>query len=144
MTRKLQKKISCKRTKSSAIAYNVLGEKFEEKMMEDSGLSTFSVIIDESTDVSTKKVLAIAIKFFSNTSGCVKTRFLAAVDIQGESTQDLFDALNSALVKRGLNTQSQLLGFAADTTNVMFGDNNGIIAKIREINPHCAVAARAL
>lgn len=135
----IAKKFSCKRTKSSAIAYNVLGRTFENKMIEDlkTGLSTFSVIIDESTDVSTTKVLAIAIKFWSNISACVKTRFLGAVDIQGETAQDLFDALDGALTRQGLSMQSQMIGFAADTTNVMFGDNNGIIAKIREKNPHC-------
>ncbi|KAG5886620.1 hypothetical protein JTB14_013068 [Gonioctena quinquepunctata] len=44
----IARKFSCKRTKSSAIAYNVLGGQFEEKMLQDlkSGLSTFSVIID--------------------------------------------------------------------------------------------------
>ncbi|KAG5869845.1 hypothetical protein JTB14_009007 [Gonioctena quinquepunctata] len=84
----IARKFSCKRTKSSAIAYNVLGGQFEEKMIQDlkSGLSTFSVIIDESTD----------------RSACVKTRFLCAVDIQGESAQDLFNALNSALEENGL------------------------------------------
>ncbi|KAG5900255.1 hypothetical protein JTB14_018234 [Gonioctena quinquepunctata] len=47
----IARKFSCKRTKSSAIAYNVLGGQFEEKMIQDlkSGLSTFSVIIDVST-----------------------------------------------------------------------------------------------
>lgn len=135
----IARKFSCKRTKSSAIAYNVLGGHFEEKLIQDlkSGLSTFSVIIDESTDVSTKKVLAIAIKFYSERNACVKTRFLCTVDIQGESALDLFNALNSALEEKGLNMKNQLLGFAADTTNVMFGDNNGIVAKIREINPNC-------
>ncbi|KAG5891806.1 hypothetical protein JTB14_006196 [Gonioctena quinquepunctata] len=116
LTQKLQENVAVRETKSSAIAYNVLGGQFEEKMIQDlkSGLSTFSVIIDESTDVSTNKVLAIAIKFYSERHACVKTRFLCAIDIQGESAQDLFNALNSALEEKGLNIKNQLLGFAAE------------------------------
>lgn len=30
-----------------------------------------------------------------------------------------------------------MIGFAADTINVMFGDNAGIVAKMKELNPHC-------
>lgn len=101
-----------------------------------SGLSTFSIIIDESTDVSTTKVLAIAIKFYAEESQSVKTRLLGIVDVQGETAQCLFDALSSALNDRGLEIR-EMIGFAADTTNVMFGGNAGIVAKIKEVNPYC-------
>ncbi|KAJ8968438.1 hypothetical protein NQ314_002297 [Rhamnusium bicolor] len=69
-----------------------------------SGPSTFSIIIDESTD-------------------------------KGETAQDLFDALNSGLLDQGLNLQN-MIGFAADTTNVMFGKHAGIVAKMKEVNPY--------
>lgn len=134
----IAKKFSCKRTKAAAIAYNVLGKNFENKMYEElaSGLPTFSIIIDESTDISNIKTLAIAIKFYSNCTNSIKTKFLCMVDIEGETSQHLFDALNGALVDRGLDLQA-IIGFAADTTNVMFGENSGIVTKIKEVNPHC-------
>lgn len=134
----IAKTFSCKRTKSAAIAYNVLGKNFEQQMLRDvkSGLSTFSIIIDESTEVSTTKVLAIAIKFYAEESQSVKTRLLGIVDVQGETAQCLFDALSSALNDRGLEIR-EMIGFAADTTNVMFGGNAGIVAKIKEVNPYC-------
>ncbi|KAL4708244.1 hypothetical protein ACJJTC_013813 [Scirpophaga incertulas] len=74
----IAKKFSCKRTKSAAVAYNAIGEQFEKKMLEDlhSSSKFFSIIIDESTDISTTKVLAIAIKYYSDASSCVKTVIL--------------------------------------------------------------------
>ncbi|XP_045464203.1 uncharacterized protein LOC123673658 [Harmonia axyridis] len=47
--KKIAKKFSCKRTKSFAIAYNVLGKNFKEKMIYEmkAGLPFFSIIIDE-------------------------------------------------------------------------------------------------
>ncbi|CAG5006793.1 unnamed protein product [Parnassius apollo] len=60
----IAKRFSCRRTKSAAIAYNVLGNNFEEKMLaelrprpenETERSPVFSLIIDESTDVSTTK-----------------------------------------------------------------------------------------
>lgn len=132
----IAKGFACKRTKATAIAYNVFGQHFEKKMLQDLGKCTFSVIIDESTDITTTKVLAIAVKYYSETSYSVKTRFLSMVDVKGETAQDLFDALNGALTKCGLNIKN-VIGFAADTTNVMFGETSGIVTKIRDINPQC-------
>nr|CAI5826448.1 unnamed protein product [Callosobruchus analis] len=112
----IAKGFSCKRTKSAAVAFNVLGKSFEKTMLEDvkSGSGTFSII----TDVSDVKMLAIAIKFYSEAYQAVKSKFLCTVDILGETALHLFDALTSALRGRNLNIEA-CIGFAADTTNVM-------------------------
>lgn len=134
----IAKKFSCKRTKSAGVAYNAIGDKYEEMMIEDlkSGSSKFSIIIDESTDVSTKKVLAIAFKYYSKNDMRSKTKLLSIVDIEGETSQDLLNALDSVFEERELKW-GDMIGFAADTTNVMFGEHSGIVAKMKELNPHC-------
>lgn len=128
----------CRRTKSAALAYNVLGKQCKNELLEDiiSDVPTYSIIIDESTDITTTKVLAVAIKFHSKKNNSATTRFLDSVDLKSESAQDLFDALNSVLEKQGL-LMKNMIGFAADTTNVMFGINGGVVAKIKEVNPYC-------
>lgn len=75
-------------------------------MLENLGDSTFSVIINKSTDLSTTKILAIAVKCYCNVSYSVKTRFLVIVDIQGETAHDLFVALSSALTERGFDLKT--------------------------------------
>ncbi|CAG9783200.1 unnamed protein product [Diatraea saccharalis] len=139
----IAKKFSCKRTKAAAITYNVLGPEFEKDMIVDilrtaspSGKPVYSIVIDESTDVATVKVLAIVIRYFSETECTVKTKFLDLVDLSGETADHLFNALSSKLSELGLDIKD-VLGFAADTTNVMFGQHSGIVAKIKEVNPKC-------
>lgn len=139
----IAKEFSCKRSKAAAITYNVLGPNFEKDMIEDilgtaspSGKPVYSIIIDESTDVATVKVLAIVIKYFSETKCTVQTKFLDLVDLSGETAGQLFNSLSSKLSELGLEIKD-VIGFAADTTNVMFGQHSGIVAKIKEVNPKC-------
>lgn len=58
------------------------------------------------------------------------------MDLEGESAQNLFDALSQSLSNANLDI-TQAIGFGADTTNVMFGREGGVTAKIGEFNPHC-------
>ncbi|CAG9783395.1 unnamed protein product [Diatraea saccharalis] len=69
-----------------------------------------------------------------------------SVDLSGETADHLFNALSSKLSELGLDIKD-VLGFAADTTNVMFGQHSGIVAKIKEcgraraglVTPACRV-----
>ncbi|CAH0562846.1 unnamed protein product [Brassicogethes aeneus] len=138
------KLFSCKRTKAAALTYNVLKPELEREMHEDlksyqnisSQAPVFSLIMDKSTDVSSTKMLAVVTKYYSKKCLKVKTKFLTLVDLEGETAQHLFDALSKALQDVNLDIKNAI-GFGADTTNVMFGDRGGVIAKIKEENPHC-------
>lgn len=109
----IAKRFSCRRTKSAAIAYNVLGNNFEEKMLaelrprlenETERSPVFSLIIDESTaDVSTTKVLAAAIKYYSEKMQFPQTKCLCMVDLKRDTAQDSFDSLTCAITERNLN-----------------------------------------
>lgn len=140
----IAKSFSCKRTKAAAVTYNVLKPNFEAEMLLDlrscQNIKTrspmFSVIIDETTDVTTTSTMAVVTKYYSEKSLQVKTKFLCLVELQRADAQSLFDTLAKALTDANLNIQ-HAIGFGADTTNVMFGEQGGIIAKIRHVNPHC-------
>lgn len=80
--------------------------------------------------------MAIVIKYFSEAKCTVQTKFLDLVDLSGETAGHLFNSLSSKLFELGLEIKD-VIGFAADTTNVMFGQHSGIIAKIKEVNPKC-------
>ncbi|XP_023235371.1 uncharacterized protein LOC111634762 [Centruroides sculpturatus] len=53
------------RTKCSMQLKNVIGPSVIEELIQDMDNSPFSVIIDESTDISTIKILCIMVKYFS-------------------------------------------------------------------------------
>lgn len=140
----IAKLFSCKRTKAAAINYNVLKPCFEKDMLADlkscenihTRTPMFSLIIDETTDITSTSTLAVVTKYYSEKDLQVKTKFLTLVDLKGADAQSLFESLCEALTNANLNIKDAV-GFGADTTNVMFGEQGGVVAKIRHLNPHC-------
>lgn len=53
------------RTKCTALIKNVIAPSLLLDLIKDVGDSAFSVIVDESTDISTEKLLSICIKYYS-------------------------------------------------------------------------------
>ncbi|CAK1553162.1 unnamed protein product [Leptosia nina] len=131
----IAKLFSCKKTKTAALIYNVLTPNIEAEMLADlksfENIKTrspmFSLVIDETTDVTATSTLAVVTKFYSEKTLQVKTKFLTLVDLKGSSAQALFDALSDALNNANLNIKDAI-GFGADTTNVMFGEQGGMLA----------------
>lgn len=98
----IAKRFSCRRTKSAAIAYNVLGNNFGKKKK----------MLAELRRRLEKKKLRVA-QYFPSLSTRAKykkknmqspqTIFLCMVDLKGDIAQDLFDSLTCALSERNLN-----------------------------------------
>lgn len=132
---------SCKRTKTAAMTYNVLAREFKTQLRtrllgEDGKATPVSLIIDETTDKGTAKCMAIVIKLFNEASKRVDTRLLNLVPVQEETAAALFELLKTDLAKHDVQV-TQLIGFAADTTNVIFGEHNSVASRIKEENPNC-------
>lgn len=104
--------------------------------MENGDASPVSIIIDETADKGTTKCMAIVIKLFDEEAKKVDTRLLNLVPVQGETAADLFELMKTDLAKHDVQI-TQLVGFAADTTNVIFGEHNSIASRIKEENPNC-------
>ena len=66
----------------------------------------------------------------------VDTRLLNLIPVLHETAAGRFDALKTGLAKHGAE-MNNLFGFAADTTNVIFGRNNSIVSCLTEASPHC-------
>ena len=140
----IAKNFSCKRTKAAALTYNVLAESFKTELRQQiqatdkhnhAGKSV-SLIIDETTDKGTTKCMSIVVKYFSEKLLKVDTRLLNLVPVDEETAAGLFETMQSDLGKHGIEIK-HLVGFAADTTNVIFGNNNSIVRRIKDANPHC-------
>ena len=72
----IAREFACKRTKLACFrAYNIFGEEFKTELINDIAKTKyFSVIIDEPTDRSTAKSLAVVIKYYSTKQENVMTR----------------------------------------------------------------------
>ena len=130
---KIAVQFKCKRTKSKCIVQNSLAPHFHKELVKKLRTSHFSFIIDETTDVSTHKELTIVTRVFSGKSvECVLYRL---VEVSSCDTESLFQVFVSSFNKDDI-LLNNITGFAADTTNVTFGEYNSVASRLKEAIPH--------
>lgn len=124
------KDIKLKRSKCSAVISNLLAPHFEQELKNDIGKKKFSLIIDESNDISFTKLLDIAIRYFSDSSKTFVTTFLDLVELSECNADAIYNALKKCLKTHGLELQ-KLIVVGTDNASVMTGVNNGVYAKLK-------------
>ncbi|KAG5886760.1 hypothetical protein JTB14_014195 [Gonioctena quinquepunctata] len=130
---KIAQKLNLKRTKATAIVCNSLGNNFLLDLhykLREAGFF-FSLIMDETTDISIKKQCAFSIIFYDNSVNQIKTNFFDLVEANGSTAVDLFDILKSSLTSKKIPL-TNLVGFSSDTTNVMVGEHNSVFALLKK------------
>lgn len=92
-----------------------------------------SVLEDETTDISTKKCLAV-LACFVDVNGCqVVDTLLALIEVENSNADDLTKAITEVLNQYKIGNEN-IIGFAADNASVMMGDFNS--ANTRPIEKH--------
>ena len=138
---KIAAQFKSKRTKTKCIVRNALAPCIHEELVEKLKTKHFSVIIDETTDVSTAKELAVVARLYDNDTMQVDCPLYDLVELAQCDAESLFQALLGLLERDGIPI-SNIIGFAADTTNVMFGEHNSVASRFKERTPeiflmHC-------
>lgn len=104
------------------------------KLKNDLLNNKFSLIVDESTDISVKKQLAIVIKYFSKSSLILKTTFLKLVQLSQGDAESIVNAILDVIEEFGLSIKN-MIGLGTDNANVMVGATGGVIKKLQDLNP---------
>ena len=73
----IAKRVHSKHTKTRHIVKHVLANYFEDHLVETLKKTTFATIIDETTDISSKKVLALVVHFFLKEKNESKSNLLS-------------------------------------------------------------------
>nr|CAI5851669.1 unnamed protein product [Callosobruchus analis] len=123
------------RRKCSCIIRNILEPHFINKLREDTANVPYSLIIDESTDVSIHKYLGVCIKYFSIISGRLVTTSLGLWELENVDAEGIVSCLFNVLGKYRLKINN-LQGLGTDNTSVMVGINNGVYKKLKEYCPN--------
>lgn len=118
------------RTKCSAITKNILHSHFLDDLLNDLGSGPFSLILDESTDISITKLLGMAIVYYSERKGSVMSTFLCLAELQQCNAQSIVDALKACAKRIGLDLR-KMRGIRTDNAAVMIGTNNGVYQKVK-------------
>ncbi|CAH1378400.1 unnamed protein product, partial [Tenebrio molitor] len=84
-----------------------------------------------STDISSKKLLCVLVRYLSN--GEVKTRLLELLEIDAKdcSAEQLYKEFKECLSKKGLDLIN-IVGVASDGAAVMVGKNNSFFSRLKQ------------
>ena len=127
--------IAIKRTKCSAVICNVLAPHFKENLISDIGKQFFSLIIDESNDISVTKLLGLMIRYYSTQKKEIVTTFLEMCNLEDCNAEAICEAIKNCVKKHNLGLQ-KLLAIGTDNASVMTGINNGVYVKLKHEIPH--------
>ncbi|XP_045133114.1 uncharacterized protein LOC123517180 [Portunus trituberculatus] len=126
--------MSMKRTKCTNIV-NKLGKFSTERLAEKLRWCKFSIIVDEITDCSDIKSLAIMTKYFDEDESTIKIAMLDIVDVHsdanGSTGQGLFNIIKHCLIHHNIPLDN-LTGFASDGASNMMGTFNSVTSRLRE------------
>ncbi|XP_036317445.1 uncharacterized protein LOC118732390, partial [Rhagoletis pomonella] len=98
----------------------------------------YSVIVDESTDISVSKNLAVVIRLFDKK--CID-RFLDLVPLENSKNSSAETICNAILqiLKTNSIPSENMLAFAADNCSVMMGSISGVQARLKKVIPNLYV-----
>ncbi|CAH1986939.1 unnamed protein product [Acanthoscelides obtectus] len=131
----VSKNMQMHRTKCSNLIKNVLSPHFVRELCEDIGNSPFSILLDESTDITVDKYLGCTIIYFSYKTKQIVNSFLDLVELENCDANAIVDAVLETL--KNLNSNlANLKGIGTDIASVMVGINNAVYAKLKERVPN--------
>ncbi|KAG5881767.1 hypothetical protein JTB14_005530 [Gonioctena quinquepunctata] len=130
----IAKQIAVRRTKATKLVKNVLGPSFENNLTGILRTKYFSLIMDETTDRSTIKQCAYTVIYCDDRHKVI-TKFFDMVEMESGTAKDLLDNLKNILINKEIPLQN-LVGFSADTTNVMFGEKQSVVSLLKNELPH--------
>ena len=91
----------------------------------------FSIIIDETTDVSTKSQLAIIGSLFDDTKHEVHSVLIDLLEISDGRAVTISDSIVASLTEKKIPMKN-VIAFCADTCNVMFGQHHSVATILKE------------
>ncbi|CAF0813884.1 unnamed protein product [Rotaria sordida] len=126
------KNLACAKTKSRAVACNVLAPYFTSKLIDDISEARFYSI---SFDVSNKgniKTYPFTVQYFSDIG--VKRGILQFVDDPRESASDVFNNAMKVIENYQLDIRN-LTSIGADNANVNFGEHHSVFKLFKDLCP---------
>ena len=106
-------KIKLHRTKTTALCQKVLCSAFSAELKEELQDKAFSILIDESTDTSCKKLLAVLVRHWDTRSQAITDDLLGLLEVVGTSGEELFHAVEGLMTLYDLDVK-KCISFASD------------------------------
>ena len=91
------------RTKTAMIIKNVVTPTLQAELKKALAGKKFSLLIDESTDVSSRKILAICVRFYNDDVEDIIEEYLGSAEVLSTSGESLFTAVAGVLYNFNLD-----------------------------------------
>lgn len=132
----IAKNLKLNRTKCTGIIKNVLTTIESDETINNLNNVKFSVLVDESTDITDHKFMCTLVRYISPLNGLIRTELLQliALDARNWSAVKIYDAFKSCLSSKSIPL-SNIVGLASDGANVMIGQNNSFYTCLRNDVP---------
>lgn len=132
------KKITCNRTKCAALINNVLGATSFDTLVSMLRRTKFSLLVDESTDCSSIKHLAIVCRVVGDNM-CVQDNFLGLLPIADATATNIYKTIKDFFVENKIPYKDNLIGLAADGAHSMMGEHHSLKTLLKGDIPHLFV-----
>ena len=116
--------------KATNIVRQVLGFDYLKELVSLLRCRFFSVIIDEATDQSTEKQLAIVATFFDMEKFEMQYWLVDMLETEDGSAKGVYSKMKEAFSNMNI-PMSNIIGYSSDTTNVMFGQFNSVVQLLK-------------
>lgn len=127
--------LTCNRTKATALVNNVIGKFSSEDLISRMQKCFFSILVDESTDHSSIKHLAIIVRIVDTSLFIVRDEFACLKEISHATAQNIFNSIIQFFNENNISYKQNLIGYASDGANAMFGIKNSIKTLLEEEVP---------
>jgi len=122
------------RTKCSKLISAVVSPALLSELVQQVGDSPFSIIVDESTDVSVSKFMGLCIRFYSRREESIITDFLGILEVTKCTGEILAETLLEYLCKIGLPFKN-IFAVGTDGASNMCGLNNSFYTHLKKKVP---------
>ena len=129
--------ITCSRKKTVALIKNVLGAQQFDDLVDIMQHNKFSICIDESTDLSTTKILSIVARVCIDFEA--QDFLFALVKVTAADANTIYAAIVQKLNNSTINYKLNLIGFAADGAANMTGKNHSVATLLKIDCPNMIV-----
>ncbi|XP_028408810.1 uncharacterized protein LOC114531390 [Dendronephthya gigantea] len=111
--------------KATNIVRQVIGFDYLHEAISALQSHSYSLIIDETTDMSTAKQLAVLTTFFDMESFEYKSFLLDMAEIVQGTAEGIYSTVKHVFAELHIPME-RMIGYSSDTTNVMFGEFNSV------------------
>jgi len=130
----IAKQIRLKKTKASYLMQYGIAWNEKIHINDICKVQSFSLLVDESTDVSVEQVLAVVVRYYDNETLRVVDSLLDVIEVHEATGQGLYKEVKKLLSNRNIPI-TNVIGFASDNCATMSGSKSGFQANLKKDAP---------